>query len=399
MIVTASLFLGTLVAVAWSALGWRLIALTRGPWFRFLEPTDQRATIAPTVAAIVPARNEENHVAATVAALRRQTYPHLMITLVDDESTDSTLAILRRLEREPAPGLAPLRVVAGTTRPAGWVGKTWAVHQAAEVATADWLWFVDADMGLHPNALNLALIEAERTDADLVSLLPGVRCATFWQRTVAVSFLHILAHLFPLDRVNQPDRPEAIAAGGFLLIRRSVYDQVGGHRAIRHAIVEDIALARNVKQAGSRLAVRLAPGVAWTHMYGSIGEIWAGFRKNAYAGMDYQPHKFVVGAIVALTLAWVPLGVIVCGALTGSTVAILVGVWGVLAQVVATVPNLIFVGAAFPYALALPLGISLYVAISAASAWQYHRGRVVWKGRALSAAVVSPVATDYREEI
>ena len=386
------LAVGIGVALAWTALAVRLIVLARGPWFRLLGPDAPRPTGDdwPTVAAIVPARNEEDHIAGTVAALGRQDYPNLVITLVDDESTDGTLAIMRRIEAEPVPGCPAIAVVAGTTRPPGWVGKTWAVHQAARSATAEWLWFVDADMGLDPGALALAMAEAQRCRADLVSFLPGVHCETFWQRTIAASLLHILAHLFPLNRVNDPLRPEALAAGGFLLVRRSVYEAAGGHEAVRHAIVEDIELARSVKRAGGRLAVRLAPQLAWTHMYGSFGAIWQGLRKNAYAGMDYQPHKFVVGAMVALGLAWTPLVLLGAGAWRGSTGFLAVGLWGLLAQVVATIPNLVFVGAGVPYALALPLGITAYVAIATASAWHYHRGHVVWKGRSIDAATLLP---------
>lgn len=387
--------LGAAVALAWTLLAVRLIRLSRGPWFRFLAPVEPGADQpdAPRVAAIVPARDEEAHVAATVEALRRQDYPQLTLTVIDDESTDGTLAILRRLAAESRPGVAPLHVVEGTPRPAGWVGKTWAVHQGAEAATADWLWFVDADMGLHPRALATALAEADRTGADFVSFLPGVRCTSFWQRTVAASFLHILAHLFPLHRVNDPARPEAIAAGGFILVRRSAYERAGGHQAVRHAIVEDIELARAVKRSGGRMAVRLAPGLAWTHMYGSFRAIWVGLRKNAYAGMDFMPHKYVVGAIVALALAWTPALTLGIGLYEHSSAGIAVGVCGVLAQVAATVPNLVFVGASSLYALALPVGITAYVAIATASAWHYHRGRVVWKGRTFAAStlIVGPV--------
>ncbi len=390
MIANTSIILGTLVALAWSSLAVRLIILSRGPWFRFLDAASPEAVAPglPTVEAIVPARNEEDHVASTIESLRRQDYPNLRITLVDDESTDSTLAIVRRLAEESPGGVAPLTVVEGTTRPLGWVGKTWAVHQAAREAQSEWLWFVDADMGLDPRALTTALIEADRTNADLVSFMPGVRCETFWQTTIGMSLLHILAHLFQLNRVNDPDRAEALAAGGFLLIRRSTYERVGGHEAVRHAIIEDIELARRVKTMGGRLTVRLAPRLAWTHMYGSLGEIWVGLRKNAYAGMDYQPHKFVVGGMVALILAWAPLAVILVGVIQGSAAIIGVGALGVLAQVVATIPNLVFVGKAIPHALALPVGITAYVAIAAASAWHYHRGRVLWKGRAIDASTV-----------
>ena len=395
------LVLGGLVALAWTALAVRLVRLTRGPWFRFMTAVgpDVPRSGGPSVAAIVPARNEEAHVAATVAALRQQDYPNLTLTLVDDESTDATLAVLRSLQTEPAPGLPPLEVVVGIARPAGWVGKTWAVHQATSLAHADWLWFVDADMGLDPAALTTALAEAERTGADLVSFLPGVHCATFWQRTVAASFLHILAHLYPLDRVNNPDHPAALAAGGFVLVRRAVYERAGGHAAVRHQIVEDIELARNVKRAGGRLAVRLAPSLAWTHMYGSFGAIWVGLRKNAYAGMDYQLHKYVVGAIVALTLAWMPLAALGVGWWAGSLSLIVVGIWGVLAQVAATIPNLIFVAASPAYALALPAGITAYVAIATASAWHYHRGHIHWKGRSIPVASLTDLAARKQHDV
>ena len=386
---------GAAVALAWSLLAIRLIRLARGPWFRFLPPADLGATpsSSPTVAAIVPARNEEAHVAATVEALRRQDYSGLTITVVDDESTDATLPLLHRLADQPTEGLAPLTVVAGTPRPDRWVGKTWAVHQGADAATAEWLWFVDADMGLHPRALTSALLEAERAGADFVSLLPGVRCTTFWQRTVIASFLHILAHLYPLDRVNDPGRHTAFAAGGFVLVRRGTYERAGGHRAVRHAIVDDIELARLVKRSGGRLVVRLAPGLAWTHMYGSFGAIWVGLRKNAYAGMDYMPHKYAVGAMVALALGWMPWLTLGFGLARRQAGPVAVGASGILAQVAATLPNLVFLGAAPAYALALPLGITAYVAIATASAWHYHRGRVVWKGRAIPAATVTPAAT------
>ncbi len=380
----------SLVALGWTALAVRLVALARGRWSRFLTPVAAPPVDGPTVDAIVPARNEEDHVAATVEALRAQDYPRLGITIVDDQSTDATAAILARLASE---GGAPLRLVRGVERPSGWVGKTWAVHQGVAGARADWLWFVDADMGLHPLALASAMAEADRTGADLVSLMPGVRCRTFWQGAIAASLLQILAQLYPLSRVNDPKRPEAIAAGGFLLVRRSTYERAGGHEAVRRAITEDIMLARAVKATGGKLDVRLAPGLAWTHMYGRFGEIWRGLRKNAYAGMDYMPHKYATGAIAGLVMAWAPGLALAHGIYWGQAPAVAVGLGGVLAQVVATAPVLVFLGLPLPFALTLPAGITAYVAIASASVWHHHRGRILWKGRAIaSSTVVEPVA-------
>ncbi len=381
------LIIGSLVGVAWTALAIRLIALSRGKWFRFLRPVDRPPENCPGVDAIVPARNEEEHVASTVEALRSQDYPRLTITIVNDQSTDSTAAILERFERESEPR-QPFRFVRGINRPDGWVGKTWAVHQGAVDATAEWLWFVDADMGLHPKALASAIVEAEQSGADFVSLLPGVRCQTFWQGAIASSFLQLLAQLYPLDRVNDPARPEAIAAGGFILVRRSTYIRAGGHEAVARAIIEDIELARRVKASGAKLSVRLAPELAWTHMYGSFGEIWRGLRKNAYAGMDYMPHKYLTGALIALLLAWGPLMTLILGVRAGHAVTIAVGAWGIGAQALATAPILFFLRLRPWFALTVPAGITAYVAIASSSVWHYHQGRILWKDRSIPSATV-----------
>ena len=209
---------------------------------------------------------------------------------------------------------------------------------------------------------------------------------------MAASFLQLLGQLYPLDRVNDPGRPEAIAAGGFLLVRRSTYEAAGGHEAVRHAIVEDIQLARTIKSLGGKLAVRLAPSLAWTHMYGRFGEIWRGLRKNAYAGMDYMPHKYATGAIVAILLAWMPWVALLTGGLSGSWSLSSIGLWGLVAQVAATLPILFFLRLPFLFALSVPLGISAYVAIATSSVWHHHRGRILWKGRTIPTSAIVATA-------
>jgi len=390
MIVFASL-----IALAWAALAARLFA--RLGAFRPLTPQAHPATAdAPAVDAIVPARDEEREVEGSVASIVAQDYPRLRVTVVDDQSTDATGAILDRLAASQAPG-GPLRVVHGRTRPDGWVGKTWALQQGVELATAEWLWFVDGDMILHPRALSGAMEVARQAGADLVSFLPRAVCATFWQGAVGLTLTQLLAHLFPIDRVNDPRCPEALAAGGFILVRREVYDRAGGHEAVRGEIIEDIAIARRVKGVGGVLAVRVAPALASTHMYGNLGEIWRGLRKNAYAGMDYQFRKYVVGAIVALTLAWTPPLALILGAATRSWPLALIGGLGWLAQAVSTLPFLSFLSLPIGYAFSLPAGIGLYVAIASSSVWHYHRGRVLWKGRAYAPGVVATAPPSARE--
>jgi hypothetical protein len=211
---------------------------------------------------------------------------------------------------------------------------------------------------------------------------------TFWQATIGLTLTQLLATLYPEPRVNDPDRPDAMAVGGFILIRRPVHARVGGHEAVRGEIVEDIALGRRVKQAGGRIRLRAAPGLVWTHLYGSLGAIWRGLRKNAYAGMGYQFHKYATGALGALVMAWTPPATLLLGSLalaSGRGPAPLAGLLaglgavGWLAQAATALPYARFLRLRPAMALSLPLGLSLYVAIATASVWHHLRGRIIWK--------------------
>ena len=383
-----------IAGLGWLALGARLVLILREN-LPIPPAADPAPPDAPAVAAIVAARDEERDVRAAVTSVLAQEYPNLVVRVVDDQSTDRTGAILDELAADPA-YRDRLRVLHGEERPAGWVGKTWAVHQGAADAgdSAPWLWFVDGDMVLHPRALATAIAEAERTGADLVSFLPRADCRGFWQGATALMLTQLLTHLYPLAHVNDPNHPDALAAGGFILILRSTYDRIGGHAAIRGEIVEDIQIARRVKGSGGRIALRAAPKLASTHMYGTLGEIWRGLRKNAYAGMEYQFHKYVTGVIVSLTMALAPpLALTMGGFLTFfgprptpavAIAALGVGAFGWIAQALASAPFVAFLRLRPWQAFSLPAGISLYVAIATSSVWHYHRGRVLWKGRSYS---------------
>ncbi|WZO97209.1 glycosyltransferase family 2 protein [Isosphaeraceae bacterium EP7] len=368
------------VCLAWSCLAARLIG--RRHAYAFLGPDSTTVDQPPRIDAIIPARDEEEHLEATLRGLASQDFPDLAMIVVDDQSSDRTAKIAESLADRLG---APIRLVRGVERPAGWVGKTWAVHQGVETSTADWIWFVDADMTLHPRALATAMNLARLHGSDCVSLFPRPVCRTFWQATIATSFLQILAQLYPFDRVNDPSNPEAVAAGGFILVRRSVYLDIGGHESVRGEIVEDIQLARRIKRGGFRLTVALAPELARTHMYGSLAAIGRGLRKNAYAGMDYIFYKFAFGLIFGVLMAWTPLVTLVAGLGFGNLVLIGLGAWGMLAQAAASYPTTRFLGVSPLYAFAFPAGISAYMAIAASSVWQYHRGGTVWKGRRFEA--------------
>lgn len=376
------LIVAGVAALVWTVFAANILWITGKT--RFLRPHDGPVpAAAPTVEVVIPAHNEEAWIAATVGYVLAQDYPIGRVTIVDDGSTDRTGAILDDLAES-----RPIRVIHGAGRPTGWVGKTWAVTQGARGATADWLLFVDADMGLDPRALATAMDRAGRDGADLVSFIPRPEIKTFWQGAVALPIGAILFTMYPLHKTNDPASPVAIAAGGFLLVKRSLYESVGGHEAVRSEIVEDIQLSRAIKEAGGRLSVHFAPDLAWTHMYGSFGEIWRGLRKNAYAGMEYQLHKFVTGAIGGQVMAWSPIVAAVVGVALGSWPLGLVGAWGWLAMIAATAPFVPYLRASPLFALAMPVGSFVYTAIACSSVWHHYRGRIMWKDVTFSATEV-----------
>lgn len=387
-----------ILIVAWlAAAGWIALAVRLALMFRTERPqplaTEPAPADAPAVDAIVAARDEEAGIEASVSSLLAQEYPRLTITVVDDQSTDRTGALLDAMAMRPE-AAGRLRVIHGVERPEGWVGKTWAVEQGRDGASADWLWFVDADIVLHPRALATAMREAERRGADLVSLVPGGHPETFWQRVIALVLGQMLVQLFPPDQVNDPGRPGvALAAGGFLLIRRATYEAVGGHAAVRREIVEDVRLARLVKEAGGRLFVAGAPEVATTHLYGDLRAIWRGLIKNAFALMNYRLPVYLAAVVIWLTMAWAPPIALAWGlAARGSPAAwplIVAGLSGCLAQALVSLPFLLVLRIGPWYAITQPLGITLYLLIITASVWHHLRGRVLWKGRAYDAKALA----------
>ena len=389
--------LAAMVAIAWLALARTCVVRSR--WAAHRRPSPIPAPDdAPEVVAVVPAHDEADHIGELLRCLRGQSYPNLSVVVVDDESTDGTARIVLEVAPRTDPVGHPIRLISGTPRPEGWVGKTWALQQGISSTDAGWIWMVDADLWLHPDALSTAVEEAVASGADVVSFLGRPRCETFWQASIALTLVQILSMLYPLRRVNDPVRSEALAHGAFILIRRSIYDRIGGIAALRGEIVEDIRLAERVKASGGRLLVRAAPGLSQTHMYGSFGHIWRGLRKNAFAGMDYRLHKFATGAALGLLMAWTPpialltglMGLVAGWSMVPSPIAWLaVGALGWFSQAIATVPVVIYLQIPFVFALTLPAGLAAYVAITASSVWHHGRGRILWKDRLFPASTSS----------
>jgi glycosyltransferase involved in cell wall biosynthesis len=259
---------------------------------RFLDERSPRfrEADAPLVAAILPAKDEEAYLSDCLSAIRAQTYPNLEIIVVDDRSTDRTGAIAR----EHAEQDARIRVLTITGLPPGWTGKTHALHRAVAEAAGDWLWFLDADTLHAPDGLSILMEYARQEGAALASLLPELRCETFWERVVQPLGGIVLMQSFPLHVVHRDDSPLAFANGQYILIQRKAYDDAGGHEAVKDRFVEDIALAERVKKKGYRIRVALIRGIVTCRMYASLQQLVRGWSRILYDALDRRAGRLAL---------------------------------------------------------------------------------------------------------
>ena len=222
------------------------------------------------VSVLVPARNEEASLGVCLRSLVGQTGPRFEVIVVDDHSTDRT--------REIASGF-PVALIEAAPLPEGWSGKCNACWSGARAAKGKWLLFTDADTVHRSDSIAQGLAEAERMGAAMLSYSPRQEVHSFAERALMPVIFAELATTFRPKDVSDPTSPAAAANGQYLLIRREVYDIVGGHAAVARAILEDVQLARLVKQAGYRLQFRQSDVVS-TRMYRSFGAMWEGWTKN-----------------------------------------------------------------------------------------------------------------------
>jgi glycosyltransferase involved in cell wall biosynthesis len=250
----------------------------------------------PLVTAVIPAKDEEATLGQCLAAVRAQTYPRLEILVVDDRSTDGTQAIARAAaEADPR-----VRLITIDELPPGWTGKTHALQRAADEARGDWFWFLDADTAFAPENLAIVMEYARIHQAGLVSLLPEMRCETFWESVVQPLASIVLMQAFPLLLVNTARSRRAFANGQYILITRAAYTAAGGHRAVRDRFVEDIALAGRVKRLGFPIRVAVARRIGDTRMYASLGQLVRGWSRILYDAFDRRAWRLFVPVLDGL---------------------------------------------------------------------------------------------------
>jgi glycosyltransferase involved in cell wall biosynthesis len=292
-----------LLAVAWT---WKAVTAAFGlPRIPNLLDArfDREPAGNPAITVIVPARNEEEALPASLASLIAQDYANLRIIAVDDRSTDASGSIMDGLaERHPD----RLRVLHVRELPASWLGKPHAMTIAARDAIAidhpEYLLFTDADIYFEPQAIRRSLAQAVATSADHFVTFPTPQIKTVGEG-ILLGYLGVMGlwATRPWKAEDPKAKRDSIGIGAFNLMRTGAYEQLGGFEALRMEILEDLMLARRVKLAGLRQRVAIAPGMVSLYWAAGAMGVVNVMTKNLFAIFRFR-IALVLAACVGLAL-------------------------------------------------------------------------------------------------
>lgn len=356
----ASIWLGILVAP------WR-------PWStrERLEPDAPHDLDLSGITVLIPARNEARLIGATLRAVAGQG-KDLRIMVIDDQSTDDT-ARAARVE-----GGSSVRVVAGAPLPPGWTGKLWALERGRRGVTTPLILLLDADIELAPGLLPALLERKRTTGAQLVSVMAALRMETFWERLLMPAYVFFFKLLYPFRIANSRSRLVAAAAGGCILIETRVLEEVGGFAALRGALIDDCALARQVKARGYRTWIGLSRGVRSRRAYPDLASVWDLVARAAFTQLRYSGVLLVACSVLLIAAFWLPVAGLWFPSALGRGVAV-----AALALMLACyAPTLRYYDRSPAWGLALPVVGTLYLLMTWSSALRYWGGvRARWRER------------------
>lgn len=364
-------WLDILLAISWLflAFGW---PLNGGGFWRVdqrlpLDPKPLRSQ--PSVAIIVPARNEAEVIAQSAQGLLQQSYQgEYSLTIANDSSTDDTAKIIDGLDSQI------LKLVNTPQLPDGWAGKMWALHngiESAENKEPDYYWLTDADILHGSNVLTNLVAHAENSQLELVSEMVRLRCNTFWEKLLTPAFIFYFTLIYPFRAVNNPVSKIAGAAGGSILITRHALEDIGGIKALKGAVIDDCTLGKLIKGSGRNIWLGFGQRSSSLRGNETLADHWQMVQRSAYTQLGFSP-LLLVGAMAGLFFSHV--------------LPLVLFSWPALLIMAAIYwPTLRFYGLSPIWTFTLPISATLFGLMTISSALSHHLGwSNKWRDRQIS---------------
>ena len=372
------------LTVILSLIFWVILIFFRGNFWladQMLETDVMQLETWPSIAVVIPARNEENYIGATLQSLMAQKYPgEIDITVINDNSTDNTVEAITRIKNE--------RIVLsnGSDLPEGWTGKLWALSQGVNLSirknpSVDFYLFTDADIEHSQETLKIMVTKAEKENLQLVSLMVLLNCRNIWEILLIPAFVFFFQKLYPFQWINNPKRSTAGAAGGYILVRRTALEAAGGIDTVRGEIIDDCAIGRMIKKNGS-IWLGLTRNVKSLRSYTRLSEIWEMVTRTAFDQLNYSVTVLLVTIIGMIIIYLVPPFAVVWGLVFNDNLSLSLGVLCWVIMAIAYLPTQRLYQRPFWETLILPVAAFLYSLMVIDSAKRHWTKRYPsWKGR------------------
>ncbi|MCL4377536.1 MAG: glycosyltransferase family 2 protein [Actinobacteria bacterium] len=267
----------------------------------------------PLISILIPARNEAENIGRCLASFMKQDYPNMEILVLDDNSSDNTGLIVKRLAKKDS----RIKLFKGKPLKKGWLGKCYACQQLSEYAKGDYFIFTDADT-LHFNkTVSNALAALLRNKVDALSAFPNQIMVSIHER-MTVNFINFaILSFLPLILVKKAKTPFfCVAIGQFFLFKREVFEKIGGFEHVKTEIIEDVYLAKEVKKFGYKYMVFDGNGNISCRMYKNLKEVIKGFSRFIYAAFDFNVAMeaiaiFFVSILFLVPFILLPIGIFI----------------------------------------------------------------------------------------
>jgi len=234
----------------------------------------------PSVSVIIPTRNESKRISPCIASMKNQDYPDLEVIIIDD-SNDDTVDVIKGIVNDDK----RFKILKEKKLDQGWVGKPHAMQQGSREAKGEWLLFIDADTVHTPHLIASAIKHSIEKKLDMLSILAELVCKTFWEKVIQPIPTGLLLFISPMGKVNDPKTKNAFALGPFILIKKSVFEKIGGYEKIRGKIADDVEMAKMLKESGFKIGLAKAHDMMKLRMYEKFRDIWEGWSKNIFMGL------------------------------------------------------------------------------------------------------------------
>jgi len=259
-----------------------------------LHLPDKKPMAFHKVSILIPARDEEATIGKLLANIQLQNYPDFEVIVCNDHSSDNTEEILNWVAGEDE----RIHWFLGEKLHGDWLGKNFACHQLAMRANGKYLIFLDADVELNADAVSKAVAFFQEKQLSLLSVFPQQKMETFAERLTVPVMNWILQSLLPMILVQKTRFPSLSAANGqFMMFGAENYRTNQWHSKVKNQNVEDIRLARMIKNSGLKMAVLLGNDDIFCRMYRKVDEAILGFSRNM--------HEYFGGQRLVMLVFWV----------------------------------------------------------------------------------------------